>query len=352
MLDILQVLIHFVVGSLLIVTGVNTMGSTLEQANSKLLDKAMRAFSRNKWTSFFTGILLTGLVQSSTAVTILTIGFVDSGIMKLESAVGIIYGANIGTTFTAQFMSFQITQYSRYILIAGCILSFGPMRKFRTAGNVLAGIGLLFSGLELMDKSVNILKNNAFLVQWLQAHSDNVFLCLLAGLVITMLVQSSSATVGMTILLFNGGLLPLSFRCCAYPGGQYRELYCCPDRRHGIQHGGKTDRMGSYHLQYCRRSAGMAFFASILQACTVHDPLDGAGRQPPYCQCPHDIQCAERHAVSADFKVLCEISSAYHSGKETVPPSEGIQAPLMPGFLSVGRTFNTHFQNAILYSVF
>ncbi len=210
MLDILQVLIHFVVGSLLIVTGVNTMGSTLEQANSKLLDKAMRAFSRNKWTSFFTGILLTGLVQSSTAVTILTIGFVDSGIMKLESAVGIIYGANIGTTFTAQFMSFQITQYSRYILIAGCILSFGPMRKFRTAGNVLAGIGLLFSGLELMDKSVNILKNNAFLVQWLQAHSDNVFLCLLAGLVITMLVQSSSATVGMTILLFNGGLLPLS----------------------------------------------------------------------------------------------------------------------------------------------
>jgi len=210
MLDILQVLIHFVVGSLLIVTGVNTMGSTLEQANSKLLDKAMRAFSKNKWTSFFTGILLTGLVQSSTAVTILTIGFVDSGIMKLGSAVGIIYGANIGTTFTAQFMSFQITQYSRYILIAGCILSFGPMRKLRTAGNVLAGIGLLFSGLELMDQSVDILKNNAFLVQWLQAHSDNVFLCLFAGLVITMLVQSSSATVGMTILLFNGGLLPLS----------------------------------------------------------------------------------------------------------------------------------------------
>ena len=208
MLEIIIVLLNFSVGSLLIVTGVNTMGSTLEQANSKLLRKTMRGFSRNKWTSFFTGIFLTGLIQSSTAVTILTVGFVDSGIMRLESAVGIIYGANIGTTFTAQFMSFNITQYSWYILIAGCILSFGSIRKLKTTGNVIAGIGLLFSGLELMSKSVRIIKENAFLVQWLQTHSNNIFLCLLTGLIVTMLVQSSSATVGMTILLFNGGLLP------------------------------------------------------------------------------------------------------------------------------------------------
>lgn len=210
MSEIVLILMNFIIGSLLIVTGVNTMGNTLECANSKFLKKTMSLFSRNKWTSFFAGIFLTGLVQSSTAVTILTVGFVNSGIMELGIAVGIIYGANIGTTFTAQFMSFNITQYSWYILVAGCILSFGSIKKFKTTGNILAGVGLMFSGLDFMSKSIRIIKENAFLAQWLQGHSNNIFLCLFTGLIITMLVQSSSATVGMTIILFNSGLLPFT----------------------------------------------------------------------------------------------------------------------------------------------
>lgn len=208
MLEIPVILMNFTIGSVLIVTGVNTMGSTLESANSNLLKKTMRLFSRNELTAFLAGILLTGLVQSSTAVTILTVGFVNSGIMSLESAVGIIYGANIGTTLTAQFMSFNITKYAWYILITGCILSFGPIKKLKTTGDIFIGVGLLFSGLDLMGKSVGIIKGNAFLAGWLQGHSNNIFLCLLTGLIVTALVQSSSATVGITILLFNSGLLP------------------------------------------------------------------------------------------------------------------------------------------------
>ncbi len=210
MLEIAIILLNFIIGSILIVTGVKTMGSTLENAHSNILRKTMRLFSRNELTSFLAGIFMTGLVQSSTAVTILTVGFVDSGIMSLESAVGIIYGANIGTTLTAQFMSFNITRYAWYILIAGCIFSFGPIKKLKTAGDILIGVGLLFSGLDLMGKSVGIIKGNALLAGWLQGHSNNIFLCLFAGLIITALVQSSSATVGMTILLFNSGLLPFT----------------------------------------------------------------------------------------------------------------------------------------------
>lgn len=210
MLEIATIIMNLITGSLLIITGVGTMGRTLEQANSKLLHKTMSLFSRNKWTSFLTGISLTALVQSSTAVTILTVSFVDSGIMRLESAAAIIYGANIGTTFTAQFMSFQINRYAWHILIAGCILSFGTLHKLKTAGHVLVGVGLLFSGLSLMGKSVMILKGNPLLSQWLMEHSENVILCLLAGVFFTMLAQSSSATVGMTILLFNNGLLPFA----------------------------------------------------------------------------------------------------------------------------------------------
>lgn len=160
--ELLMVFMNFIAGSLLIVTGVKTMGSSLEHAGSKLLKQTMRLVSKNKWTSFFAGIFFTGLVQSSTAVTTLTLGFVDSGMMQLGSAVGIIYGANIGTTFTAQFMSFQITQYAWYILVAGCLLSFGSVKRLKIMGNVLAGVGLLFSGLDLMNKSVLLIKGNAF----------------------------------------------------------------------------------------------------------------------------------------------------------------------------------------------
>lgn len=210
MLTVVTILLNFITGSFLIVFGVNVMGRTLEQANSQLLNNAMHLFTKNRWTSFLIGIFLTGLVQSSTAVTILTIGFVDSGIIQLGSAVGIVYGANIGTTLTAQLMSFNISQYAWYILIASCILSFGPFKKLKTAGNTLAGIGLLFSGLNILGRSVVFIKENIFIAQWLQSHADNLWFCLFAGLIVTMLVQSSSATVGMTILLFNSGLLPFS----------------------------------------------------------------------------------------------------------------------------------------------
>ncbi|WP_084124094.1 Na/Pi cotransporter family protein [Anaerocolumna jejuensis] len=210
MREVITIIMNFITGSLLIITGVSTMGGTLERANSKLLNKTISLFSKNRWTAFFTGIFLTGLVQSSTAVTILTVSLVDSGIMKLEAAVSIVYGANIGTTFNAQFMSLHISQYAWYILIAGCILSFGTVARLKTAGTVIAGAGLMFSGLDLMSKSVMILKDNSFLAQWMQDHSENIFLCLVTGLVFTMLAQSSSATVGMTILLFNNGLLPFA----------------------------------------------------------------------------------------------------------------------------------------------
>lgn len=210
MLSVLMILLNFITGSFLIVFGVNVMGKTLEQANSKLLRDTVQMFSKNRWTSFLTGIFLTGLVQSSTAVTILTIGFVNSGIMPLASAVGIVYGANIGTTFTAQLMSFNISQYAWYVLIVGCVLCFGPIEKLRMAGRTIAGVGLMFSGLNILGKSVDFIKKNDLLAQWMQNHADNLWLCLLTGIVITMLVQSSSATVGLTILLFNSGLMPFT----------------------------------------------------------------------------------------------------------------------------------------------
>ncbi len=271
MLEIAVVLMNFIIGSIVIVTGVNTMGSTLESANSKLLKKVMRLFSRSKLTSFLAGIFLTGLVQSSTAVTILTVGFVNSGMMILESAVGIIYGANIGTTFTAQFMSFNITRYAWYILITGCILSFGPIKKLKTTGYVFIGIGLLFSGLDLMGKSVDIIKANAFLAEWLHEHSNNIFLCLITGLIITAMVQNSSATVGMTILLFNSGLLPFISAVALTLGDNIGS--CITAQIASLKSGPAGKRTAWAHTIYNVSGVILALiilpqFCSIVQLCT------------------------------------------------------------------------------------
>ncbi len=210
MLSVLAVLLNFMAGSFLIVFGVRVLGQTLEGAGSALLRRAMRLFTGNRWTAFLTGTGATALVQSSTAVTILTIGFTDAGVMGLESAVGVIFGANIGTTLTAQLMSFNLSQYAWYILIAGSVLSFGLIPRLEAAGKALAAVGLLFSGLNILGQSVALIQGNAAVAGWLQAHAASPVLCLLFGIVVTMLVQSSSATVGLTILLFGSGLMPFA----------------------------------------------------------------------------------------------------------------------------------------------
>ena len=210
MLSVIAVLLNFIVGSFLIVFGVRALGQTLEGAGSALLRKAMRLCTANRWTAFLTGTAATAAVQSSTAITILTIGFTDAGVMGLESAVAVVFGANIGTTLTAQLMSFNLSQYAWYILIAGSVLGFGLIPKLEAAGKALAAVGLLFSGLNILSQSVALIQDNAAVAGWLQAHAASPLLCLLFGIVVTMLVQSSSATVGLTILLFGSGLMPFA----------------------------------------------------------------------------------------------------------------------------------------------
>jgi phosphate:Na+ symporter len=123
--------------------------------------------------------------------------------------VAVIFGANIGTTLTAQLMSFSISQYAWYILIAGCIFALGLIPKLETAGRAVMSVGLLFSGLNILGQSVALISGNPAISAWLTDHANSAPLCLLFGIVVTMLVQSSSATVGMTILLFGSGLMPL-----------------------------------------------------------------------------------------------------------------------------------------------
>lgn len=133
--------------------GVDKMGEGLEKASGNLIKKMISFFTNNVFSSFLSGVFLTALVQSSTAITVLTVGFVNAGLMKLPQAIGIIYGANIGTTVTAQLMAlsfnFKLTEVALPVIGIGfAITIFAKKRAIKHAGDALMGFGLMFWVLE------------------------------------------------------------------------------------------------------------------------------------------------------------------------------------------------------------
>ena len=161
-------------------------------------------------SSVITGTLITALVQSSAAVTVITVGFVNSGLMELYQAIGIIYGANIGTTITAQLMSINLTRYAIPILFAGLLIRvFARKRTIRSMGMAITGLGLLFLGINILHSGVPMLRESPIAFNIFSKYGENPYIGLVIGLIATMMVQSSSATVGLTIVLFNTGLISL-----------------------------------------------------------------------------------------------------------------------------------------------
>lgn len=153
------------------------------------------------------GTASTVLIQSSSATTVMTVSFVDAGLMTLNQAIGVIMGANIGTTVTGQILAINIKSFTYVFIVIGIPLTFFCKSKFyQYIGNGLIGFGLLFIGMQTMESSMSFLRTrqDIFLT-----FSDHPLLGLLAGTLLTFLVQSSSATVGLTIALGMQGLLPL-----------------------------------------------------------------------------------------------------------------------------------------------
>ncbi|HHV98267.1 MAG TPA: Na/Pi cotransporter family protein [Clostridiaceae bacterium] len=205
---LLIILLDFITGTLCLSFGVRQLSTGLENINKNRMKNIIRRFTSNVFTAFITGIILTALVQSSTAITIMTVGFVNSGLMQLTQAVGIIYGANIGTTVTAQLMSFRLTDYALYIIAAGLVINL-VSRKHSVKGiaKAITGFGLMFLGLKILNTGVPLIKESETVYNLFLTYGKNQYTGLIIGIIITMLVQSSSATVGLTIVLFNAGLI-------------------------------------------------------------------------------------------------------------------------------------------------
>ncbi len=193
----------------LFLCGMTLMSDSLEKAAGAKLRGILELFTKNRYVGIIVGVVFTAIIQSSSAATVMVVSFVNAGLMTLYQAIGVIYGANIGTTVTSQLVSFNLSQYAPVFIMAGVLmLMIFKNPTVKKAGEVVIGFGILFLGISTMSSSMGALKELPA-IQNLFMSLDNRFFALLLGLVITAIVQSSSVTVSIVLLLAQQGLLPL-----------------------------------------------------------------------------------------------------------------------------------------------
>jgi phosphate:Na+ symporter len=194
--------------------GMNLMSEALEKAAGAKMRSILEFFTKTPLRGILVGTVFTAIIQSSSAATVMVVSFVNSGLMNLYQAAGVIMGANIGTTVTSQLISFNLSALAPAIVMAGVILAkFMKNVKVKRVGEVLLGFGILFMGLNTMSSSMSVLRESPQVVEVMGSLSNH-FAALLVGVVVTAVLQSSSATVGIILLLAQQGLLDI--RVCLF----------------------------------------------------------------------------------------------------------------------------------------
>ncbi len=209
-LDIRAIAFQIFGGLAIFLMGMQLMSSNLQQVAGNRMRAILKALTRNRIMGVAAGAFVTALIQSSSATTVITVGFVNSALMTLEQAIGVILGANIGTTITGQLIAFRVTAYAYPMIGIGFALSaFSKNPRRQMWGRALTGLGLLFLGMTTMSGVMKPLQGSAPVREFFTSFSRNPLLGIFAGMVVTLLVQSSSATVGLTMTLAGSGLIGL-----------------------------------------------------------------------------------------------------------------------------------------------
>ncbi len=194
----------------LFLLGMRMMSDSIEKVAGARLRRILEIFTNNRFAGLLVGIVFTGIVQSSSACTSMVVSFVNAGLMNLFQATGVIFGANIGTTITSQLVSFNLSEYAPLILLVGVVLvMFSSNDKVKKFADIIIGFGVLFVGLSTMSGSMVSMRSEPQVVELL-ASLKNPFLGTLVGLVLTAIIQSSSVTVSIVLLLASQDLLSVN----------------------------------------------------------------------------------------------------------------------------------------------
>lgn len=209
-INIQQMIFQFIGGLGIFLFGIKYMGDGLQMAAGDRLRDILDKYTTNPFMGVLAGILVTVLIQSSSGTTVLTVGLVSAGFMTLKQAIGVIMGANIGTTVTAFIIGIKLSEYSLPIIAVGAVLLFFfKNHKVKNIGQVFFGFGALFYGLDLMGQGMKRLASMEAFHELTAQMSTNPFLGLLIGTIFTAVVQSSNATIGILQELYGQGAIDL-----------------------------------------------------------------------------------------------------------------------------------------------
>ncbi|MCM1117850.1 MAG: Na/Pi cotransporter family protein [bacterium] len=203
----LRIVLSLAGGLGLFLFGMDLMSDSIEKVAGARLRRILEIFTTNRFTGMLVGIVFTGIIQSSSACTSMVVSFVNSGLMNLYQAAGVIFGANIGTTITSQLVSLNLSAAAPVILLCGVlVMMFSKKEKVKKFAEVIVGFGILFTGLNTMSNGMEEMKNVPEVVNLMKSLTSP-FLATLTGTVLTAVIQSSSVTVSIVLLLAYQGFL-------------------------------------------------------------------------------------------------------------------------------------------------
>ncbi len=202
------ILIYEVIGGLaLFLFGMDVMTKALKTSAGNSLKTFLHKMTSSRWKGLLAGTGITAIIQSSSVTTVLAVGFVSAGVINFQSTLGVILGADIGTTITAQIIAFKVTRTALLMVIVGYLFTlFFSTKKYNEFGKILIGLGLIFLGMNFMSEGMQPLKAYPPFISLMQNLNNPVF-GVLVGALFTALIQSSSATTGVVIVLASQGLI-------------------------------------------------------------------------------------------------------------------------------------------------
>ncbi len=203
----MDIAINVIGGMGLFLFGMIYMGDGLQKAAGNKMKDILAALTKNKLMGVLVGTLVTGVIQSSTATTVMVVGFVNAGLMNLNQAVGVIMGANIGTTVTALLVSLNITKVATLLVGVGVIISLvAKKKKIKSIAEVIIGFGILFIGMDIMKNAMLPMQSNPIFTN-MMTRFNNPYFGILIGFIMTVILQSSSATTGLLIAVAASGII-------------------------------------------------------------------------------------------------------------------------------------------------
>ena len=247
-LNIINVLPLVLGGLIVFLYAIRQLSVTLRDVFSSKVENLIEKYTSNIFFSILLGVIVTILLDSSSAVIIIAIIFINAGSLNFKQAMGIIMGANVGTTFSSQLIAFQINKYGVIALAIGFFIwLFYKSSKLKTIGKVVMYFGLLFFGLYILETSLMPFKNSEQFFKWVSSIDNPVKGVAIGGLV-TLIIQSSSATVGILIIMAKQELINLSIAVSIMLGA---ELGTCSDTLVALV-GGKRDaiRAGLFQILF------------------------------------------------------------------------------------------------------